>query len=316
MRRRVATRSRNRAMPLATSTMCRIRSSGVSASMRRIWARSTPSSARVAQGLREQPADRAGTRLRMAGRVGVTRGRACRVVSEPPPALPPEDDPWDSEALTWPDYTAPETPERRVPDGVAARVVGSGLMALYFLTEHEHAVVARCADRLLPPHGVFVGGGVGRGRRLRRSHPRRLRVRPAADLGGRPVLGSLRRRRRLRPVHPAVARRGTGVAHAHRGIARHRRTRVERAGARVAGDLPRRHRGARRRLPRPRRRASRTPRSTRLRSCKQLLFEHACEACYGAPEYGGNRDLAGWLAIEFPGDVQPRGYTDEEVSNA
>ena len=31
-------------------------------------------------------------------------------------------------------------------------------MALYFLTEHEHAVVARCADRLLPPHGAFVGG--------------------------------------------------------------------------------------------------------------------------------------------------------------
>lgn len=46
---------------------------------------------------------------------------------------------------------------------------------------------------------------------------------------------------------------------------------------------------------------------------KQLLYEHACEGAYGAPEYGGNRDLGGWRAIEFPGDVQPRGYTDDEV---
>jgi hypothetical protein len=46
---------------------------------------------------------------------------------------------------------------------------------------------------------------------------------------------------------------------------------------------------------------------------RALLYEHACEGAYGAPEYGGNRDLAGWRAIEFPGDSQPRGYTDEEV---
>jgi Gluconate 2-dehydrogenase subunit 3 len=47
---------------------------------------------------------------------------------------------------------------------------------------------------------------------------------------------------------------------------------------------------------------------------RQLLYVHACEGAYGAPEYGGNRDLAGWQAIGFPGDVQPRGYADEEVS--
>lgn len=45
-----------------------------------------------------------------------------------------------------------------------------------------------------------------------------------------------------------------------------------------------------------------------------LCYEHACEGAYGAPEYGGNRDLAGWRAIRFAGDVQPRGYTDEEVT--
>jgi hypothetical protein len=34
---------------------------------------------------------------------------------------------------------------------------------------------------------------------------------------------------------------------------------------------------------------------------------------YGAPEYGGNRDQAGWVAIGFDGDVLPRGYTDDDV---
>ena len=45
-----------------------------------------------------------------------------------------------------------------------------------------------------------------------------------------------------------------------------------------------------------------------------LIYEHACEGMYGAPEYGGNRGLVGWSYIGFAGDVQPRGYTDEEVS--
>ena len=45
----------------------------------------------------------------------------------------------------------------------------------------------------------------------------------------------------------------------------------------------------------------------------RLLYQHACEAMYGAPEYGGNRDLAGWRAIGFPGDVLPRVWSDAEV---
>ena len=45
-----------------------------------------------------------------------------------------------------------------------------------------------------------------------------------------------------------------------------------------------------------------------------LLHEHACEGMYGDPVYGGNRDGAGWRAIDFPGDVQPRGWTPVEVS--
>ena len=35
---------------------------------------------------------------------------------------------------------------------------------------------------------------------------------------------------------------------------------------------------------------------------------------YGAPEYGGNRDTVGWAYIDYEGDVQPRGYSDAEVS--
>ena len=44
-----------------------------------------------------------------------------------------------------------------------------------------------------------------------------------------------------------------------------------------------------------------------------LLYEHACEGMYGAPEYGGNQGLVGWRYIGYEGDVQPRGYTDDEV---
>jgi hypothetical protein len=46
----------------------------------------------------------------------------------------------------------------------------------------------------------------------------------------------------------------------------------------------------------------------------RLLYEHACEGMYGVPEYGGNQGLVGWSYIGFAGDVQPRGYSDEEVS--
>jgi len=46
----------------------------------------------------------------------------------------------------------------------------------------------------------------------------------------------------------------------------------------------------------------------------ELLYEHACEGMYAAPEYGGNQGLVGWSYVGFAGDVQPRGYTDDEVS--
>jgi Gluconate 2-dehydrogenase subunit 3 len=48
---------------------------------------------------------------------------------------------------------------------------------------------------------------------------------------------------------------------------------------------------------------------------RELLFEHACEALYGDPVYGGNRQGQAWSAIAFDGDVQPRGWTDQEVTH-
>lgn len=47
-----------------------------------------------------------------------------------------------------------------------------------------------------------------------------------------------------------------------------------------------------------------------------LLFEHTIEGLYGAPEYGGNRGGSGWQEIGFPGDIQPRGYTPDEVERS
>lgn len=47
-----------------------------------------------------------------------------------------------------------------------------------------------------------------------------------------------------------------------------------------------------------------------------LLFEHTIEGLYASPEYGGNRNLTGWQEIGFPGDVQPRGYSADEVERS
>ena len=44
-----------------------------------------------------------------------------------------------------------------------------------------------------------------------------------------------------------------------------------------------------------------------------LLFEHTIEGLYASPEYGGNRGRSGWKEIGFPGDIQPRGFTPDEV---
>jgi len=47
-----------------------------------------------------------------------------------------------------------------------------------------------------------------------------------------------------------------------------------------------------------------------------LLFEHTIEGLYSSPEYGGNKNLVGWKEIGFPGDVQPCGYSADEVERS
>jgi hypothetical protein len=45
-----------------------------------------------------------------------------------------------------------------------------------------------------------------------------------------------------------------------------------------------------------------------------VAFANSLEAMYGPPEYGGNRGLVGWGYTRWPGDRQPRGYGDDEVT--
>ncbi|MGA8255499.1 MAG: gluconate 2-dehydrogenase subunit 3 family protein, partial [Nocardioides sp.] len=45
-----------------------------------------------------------------------------------------------------------------------------------------------------------------------------------------------------------------------------------------------------------------------------VAVPHTFEFLFGAPEYGGNHRQVGWKAIDFDGDVHPRGYTRKEVT--
>jgi hypothetical protein len=188
-------------------------------------------------------------------------------------------------------------------------------MALAFLSEHEYAVVAACADVLLPPHGDFAGAAAAG-------------VADYVDL----TLGAFSfDPPRIWAGGPYSGRYG-GQASFHEFLSLSRldelawRTRIEgsqgiderefngpvrgwqevyRDGIAALGrqflDLD------------PDGREAALGTEPEL---KALLFEHACEACYGAPEYGGNRDLMGWRSIGYVGDVQPRGWSDAEVTGA
>ena len=52
----------------------------------------------------------------------------------------------------------------------------------------------------------------------------------------------------------------------------------------------------------------------RIQELVGTALEHTLEAMYGPPEYGGNHKLVGWSYTRWPGDRQPRGFTDREVS--
>lgn len=69
-------------------------------------------------------------------------------------------------------------------------------------------------------------------------------------------------------------------------------------------------------LPTPARDAVlRTTQDAAVLALIDVAFPHTLEFMYGAPEYGGNRDLVGWRITDYDGDVQPRGWTREEVEN-
>ena len=185
---------------------------------------------------------------------------------------------------------------------------------LRFLSESEHDAISAAADRLIPPSGAHPGGaalGVA-------DYVDRLlgafTFDPPLIFAGGPFSGRAGGEASFDRLPAALAPRRARVAHAHRRIARPARN-ASSTGPSAAG-----RRSTARVSPRS---APTSPRSTapeqdrRLdanRELRQLFYEHACEGAYGPPEYGGNRDLAGWEAIQFPGDAQPRGYTDEEVS--
>lgn len=47
----------------------------------------------------------------------------------------------------------------------------------------------------------------------------------------------------------------------------------------------------------------------------EIAAPHTNEFLYGPPEYGGNQGLVGWKFTRWMGDVQPRGFTDDEVTD-
>jgi hypothetical protein len=174
-----------------------------------------------------------------------------------------------------------------------------------FLNEHEYDVVRELADRLLPPHGDFPGAGAAG----TAEYVDRLLGAFATDpptiwaggphsgrFGGEPRfdeflplsrLEELAWRTRIEGSRGLPEREWNGPVRGWQEIYRE-------GIAELDDDLD----------------VNANP------ELKQLLFEHACEASYGAPEYGGNRDLVGWRAISYEGDVQPRGWSDAEVTGA
>ena len=44
-----------------------------------------------------------------------------------------------------------------------------------------------------------------------------------------------------------------------------------------------------------------------------IAWPHTFQFMYGAPEYGGNRDLVAWRYSNYAGDVHPKGWTREQI---
>jgi len=181
-------------------------------------------------------------------------------------------------------------------------------VTLRFLTAHEHDVVRRLADQLLPPHAEFPGAGAA----------------GAADYVDR-ILGAFTSDPPLIWAGGPYSGRHGGEAGFDESLPLSRleelawRTRIEGSQGRAEREWNGPVRGWQEVY---RDGIAALGEDADLADLdahpdlRQLLFEHACEATYGAPEYGGNRDLAGWRMIGYAGDVQPRGWSDAEVTGA
>jgi hypothetical protein len=183
---------------------------------------------------------------------------------------------------------------------------------LRFLTAHEHAVLCAVADRLIPPLDAHPGGA----------------ALGAADYVDR-LLGAFTFDPPLIFAGGPFSGRAGGEASFDQflTLSRHEelawRTRIEGSGGRPEREFngPTRgwqdiYRQGIAALGADFVDVDADEQDRRLRDTRELrtvFYTHACEGAYGAPEYGGNPDGAGWIAIQFPGDSQPRGYTDDEV---
>jgi len=54
---------------------------------------------------------------------------------------------------------------------------------------------------------------------------------------------------------------------------------------------------------------------TDLAKARDVLFGLTIDAMYSVPEYGGNRRLSAWHEINWPGDIQPVGYSKKQVES-
>ena len=188
-------------------------------------------------------------------------------------------------------------------------------MARQFLTQREYEVISQLADRLLPPHGEFAGGGAAGTAdyvdlvlgAFNFDPPRIWAGGPfSGRYGGEASFGEFLRLSALEELAWRIRIEGSrGVAERElngpvTGWQQEYRDGIAELGADFA-TLPA---------------VDQDGRLDAVPEFKQLLYEHACEASYGAPEYGGNRELTGWRAIGYAGDVQPRGWSDAEVTGA
>jgi hypothetical protein len=182
-----------------------------------------------------------------------------------------------------------------------------------FLTEYEHAVVSAAADLLIPPLDAHPGGAALGVADYVDHLLAAFTVDPPLIFAGGPFSGrfggdqsfaefmplspreELAWRTRVEGSRGLPEREFNGP---HRGWQEVYRDGIAALGTDFCDIDP----------------AEQQRRLDEQRDLRATLYAHACEGAYGAPEYGGNRDLAGWQVIDWEGDVQPRGYTDDEVS--